>query len=246
MSVGIVFLGKKIPGGFLPEEDLGYVFAVIQLPNAASLQRTSEAGRQVEQIIMNTPGVENCTTVIGFNLLSLIQNTYSGFFFIKLKDWSERKSNEEKAPAIIAHLNRELSQLPQGIALAFPPPAIQGIGTAGGVTFILEDRAGRDIGFLAENTRKFMEAAQKRPELAQVFTTLLADVPRYFVDVDRDKVLSQGVDLGQVYGTLQAFMGGQFVNYFNRFGRQWQVYVEAEGDYRRRRQVLEPILCKEL
>ena len=232
MSVGIVLLGKKIPGGFLPEEDLGYVFAVIQLPNAASLQRTSEAGRQVEQIIMNTPGVENCTTVIGFNLLSLIQNTYSGFFFIKLKDWSERKSNEEKAPAIIAHLNRELSQLPQGIALAFPPPAIQGIGTAGGVTFILEDRAGRDIGFLAENTRKFMEAAQKRPELAQVFTTLLADVPRYFVDVDRDKVLSQGVDLGQVYGTLQAFMGGQFVNYFNRFGRQWQVYVEAEGDYR--------------
>jgi len=232
MSVGIVLLGKKIPGGFLPEEDLGYVFAVIQLPNAASLQRTSEAGRQVEQIIMNTPGVENCTTVIGFNLLSLIQNTYSGFFFIKLKDWSERGRDEEKAPAIIAHLNRELSQLPQGIALAFPPPAIQGIGTAGGVTFILEDRAGRDIGFLADNTRKFIEAAQKRPELAQIFTTLLADVPRYFVDVDRDKVLSQGVDLGQVYGTLQAFMGGQFVNYFNRFGRQWQVYVEAEGDYR--------------
>ncbi len=232
MSVGIVFLGKKIPGGFLPEEDLGYVFAVIQLPNAASLQRTSEAGKLVEQIIMNTPGVENCTTVIGFNLLSLIQNTYSGFFFIKLKDWSERERDEEKAPAIIAHLSRELSQLPQGIALAFPPPAIQGIGTAGGVTFILEDRAGRDIGFLAENTRKFIEAAQKRPELAQIFTTLLADVPRYFVDVDRDKVLSQGVDLGQVYGTLQAFMGGQFVNYFNRFGRQWQVYVEAEGDYR--------------
>lgn len=232
MSVGIVFLGKKIPGGFLPEEDLGYVFAVIQLPNAASLQRTSEAGRQVEQIIMNTPGVENCTTVIGFNLLSLIQNTYSGFFFIKLKDWSERKSNEEKAPAIVAHLNRELSQLPQGIALAFPPPAIQGIGTAGGVTFILEDRAGRDIEFLANNTREFIEAAQKRPEVAQIFTTLLADVPRYFVDVNRDKVLSQGVDLGQVYGTLQAFMGGQFVNYFNRFGRQWQVYVEAEGDYR--------------
>ncbi|HVN78415.1 MAG TPA: efflux RND transporter permease subunit [Terriglobia bacterium] len=232
MSIGIVFLGKKLPGGFLPEEDLGYIFAVIQLPNAASLERTSEAGKQVEQIIMNTPGVENCTTIIGFNLLSLIQNTYSGFFFIKLKDWSERQRAEEKAPAIIASLNRQLSQLPQGIALAFPPPAIQGIGTAGGITFILEDRAGRDIGFLADNTRKFMAAAQKRPELAQVFTTLLPDVPQYFVDVDRDKVLSQGVDLGQVYGTLQAFMGGLFVNYFNRFGRQWQVYVEAEGDYR--------------
>ena len=141
MTVGIVFLGKKIPGGFLPEEDQGYVYAVIQLPNAASLQRTSEAGRQVEQIIMNTPGVEDCTTVIGFSLLSFVRNTYSGFFFIKLKDWSERKRPDEKAAAIIARLNREFSRLPQGNALAFSPPAIQGVGTAGGVTFILEDRA---------------------------------------------------------------------------------------------------------
>ena len=232
LTVGTGFLGKNIPGGFLPEEDQGYIYAVIQLPNAASLQRTSEAGKRVEQIIMKTPGVEYCTSVIGFSLLSYVRNTYSGFFFIKLKDWSKRRRPDEKAAAIISRLNREFSQVPQGNALAFSPPAIQGVGTAGGVTFILEDRAGKDIGFLAENTRKFIAAAQKRPELARVFTTLLPAVPQYFVDVDRDKVLSQGVDLGQVYGTLQAFMGGQFVNYFNRFGRQWQVYVEAEGDYR--------------
>ena len=232
MTIGIWLVGGRVPGGFLPEEDQGYIYALFQLPDAASLQRTSEAGRRVEQIIKNTPGVESYTTVIGFSPLSLVQNTYSGCVFITLKDWSQRQRPEEKAPAIIARLNRELSQLPQGIAFAFPPPAIQGIGTAGGVTFILEDRAGKDIGFLADNTRKFIEAAQKRPELAQVFTTLLPAVPQYFVDVDRDKVLSQGVDLGHVYGTLQAFMGGQFVNYFNRFGRQWQVYVEAEGDYR--------------
>jgi HAE1 family hydrophobic/amphiphilic exporter-1 len=233
MAVGIGFLGKRIPGGFLPEEDQGYVYAVIQLPNAASLQRTSEVGKKVEQIILSTPGVEDCTTVIGFSLLSFVRNTYSGLFFIKLKDWSKRQRPNEKAAAIIAHLNHKLSQMPQGIALAFSPPAIQGVGTAGGVTFILEDRAGKDIRLLADNTRKFIAAARKRPELARVFTTLLPAVPQYFVDVDRDKALGEGVDLGQVYSTLQAFMGGKFVNYFNRFGRQWQVYVEAEGDYRK-------------
>ncbi len=232
MSAGIPLLGLHIPGGFLPEEDQGYIYAVIQLPDATSLQRTAEAGRRAEQIILNTPGVEYCTTVTGFNLLSYVRNTYSGFFFIKLKEWSERERPEENAPAIIARLNRELGQLPQGNAFAFSPPAIQGVGTAGGVTFILEDRAGKDVEFLAGNTRKFIAAVQNRPELARVSTTLLPSVPQYFVDVDRDKVLSEGVDLAQVYGTLQAFMGGQFVNFFNRFGRQWQVYVEAEGDFR--------------
>ena len=161
-----------------------------------------------------------------------MRNTYSGFFFIRLKEWSKRERLEEKAAGIIARLNRELGQLPQGNAFAFSPPAIQGVGTAGGVTFILEDRAGKDVPFLAENTQKFLDAARKRPELARVSTTLLPSVAQYFVIVDRDKALSEGVDLGQVYGTLQSFMGGQFGNYFNRFGRQWQVYVEAEGDFR--------------
>jgi HAE1 family hydrophobic/amphiphilic exporter-1 len=231
-TAGILVLGKRIPGGFLPEEDQGYVYAVIQLPDAASLQRTVEASRLAERIIMNTPGVEFCTTVVGFNLLSAVRNTYSGFFFIRLKEWSERKNQEERASAVIARLNRDLGHLPQGNVFAFSPPAIQGVGTAGGVTFILEDRSGRDINFLSENTRIFLAAARKRQELARVTTTLLPGVPQYFVAVDRDKALSQGVDLGQVYGTLQAFMGGQFVNYFNRFGREWQVYLEAEGDYR--------------
>ena len=232
MSVAVYILGKKIPGGFLPEEDQGYVYAVIQLPNAASLQRTAEASRDAERIILHTPGVEYCTSVIGFNLLSYVRNTYSGFFFIRLKEWSKRERPEEKAAAIIARLNRDLGQLSKGNAFAFSPPAIQGVGTAGGVTFILEDRAGKDIAYLSDNTQKFIAAARKRPELARVTTTLLPSVPQYFVDVDRDKALSEGADLGQVYGTLQAFMGGQFVNYFNRFGRQWQVYVEAEGDFR--------------
>ena len=131
----------------------------------------------------------------------------------------------------MASLNRRMGRIPQGVAFAFSPPAIPGIGTSGGVTFILEDRAGKDIAFLWANTQKFMEEAKKRPEIARVTTTFLPTVPQVFVDVDRDKVLKQGVDLGQVFRTLQAFMGGYFINYFNRFGRQWQVYVQAEGEY---------------
>ena len=122
--------------------------------------------------------------------------------------------------------------LTEGLAFAFPPPAIPGVGTSGGFQFILEDRAGKDIAFLAQNLKKFLDAARKRPELGALIPTFLPNVPQVFVDVDRDKVLKQGIDLGQVYQTLQTFMGGFFVNYFNRFGRTWQVYIEAEGDYR--------------
>jgi HAE1 family hydrophobic/amphiphilic exporter-1 len=225
-------LGGRLPGGFLPEEDQGYMYAGVQLPDASSLQRTSEACRQIEEIMMKTPGVEYVTTVVGMNMLSGVTNTYSGFFFVTLKPWEERKKPEEKYEAIMASLNGKMSKLPQGVAFAFSPPAIPGIGTAGGVTFILEDRAGKDVKFLWENTQKFLAAAQKRPEVSRVTTTFIPTVPQIFVKVDRDKVLKQGVDIGEVYRVLQAFMGGYFVNYFNRFGRQWQVYVQAEGEYR--------------
>jgi HAE1 family hydrophobic/amphiphilic exporter-1 len=231
-TLAVVWLGKTLPGGFLPEEDQGYVYGGMQLPEAASLQRTAQVAAQAEKIILAAPGVQYCTSVVGFNLLSQVRNTYSAFFFIRLKPWEERGKDDEKAPAIIARLNRELSRLPQANAFAFSPPAIQGVGTAGGVTFILQDRVGKDMDFLADNTSKFVAAAGKRPELARVTTTLLPRVPQYFVKVDRAKALSQGVDLAQVYGTLQVFMGGQFINYFNRFGRQWQVYLQAEDKYR--------------
>ena len=187
---------------------------------------------QMEKIVMDTPGVEFCTAVIGYSMLSGVTNTYSGFFFITLKPWEERKKPEEKYEAIMAHINREFAKLPQGVAFAFSPPAIPGIGTSGGVTMVIEDRAGKDIAFLWDNTQKFLAEARKRPELARVTTTFTPTVPQVFVDVDRDKVLKQGVELTDVYRTLQTFMGAYFVNYFNRFGRQWQVYVQAEGEYR--------------
>jgi HAE1 family hydrophobic/amphiphilic exporter-1 len=225
-------LGKSIPTSFLPDEDQGYAFAGIQLPNTASLQRNDEIVRQAEDILAHTPGVKYYSSVVGYSMLSGVYNTYSSFFFIAFDEWAKRKKPEEQYQAIMAHLNRELGKLPGAIGFAFPPPAIPGVGTSGGVTFVLEDRASKGIPFLAENLQKFMAGARKRPELASVFTTALLSVPQVFVDVDRDQVLQQGVRLQDVYQTMQCFMGGAFVNYFNRFGRQWQVYVQAEGDYR--------------
>ena len=183
-------------------------------------------------MIKATPGIEHVTAVIGYSMLSQVQNTYSAFFFVTLKDWKDRKAPEEKYEAIKTSLTRKLGSLSGAIGFAFPPPAIPGVGTSGGATFILEDRAGKDIDFLAANTNKFVEAARKRPELASVTTTFRPTVPQIFVDVDRDKVLKQGVNINDVYKTLQSFLGSGFVNYFNRFGRQWQVYIQAEGDYR--------------
>jgi hydrophobic/amphiphilic exporter-1 (mainly G- bacteria), HAE1 family len=232
MTLGTGLIGGRVPGGFLPEEDQGYMYAGVQLPDAASLQRTEAAVVRMEKIIMATPGVEFCTAISGYSMLSGVANTYSGFFFITLKPWEDRKKPEEKYEAIMAHLNREFAKLPQGLAFAFSPPAIPGIGTSGGVTMVLEDRSGKDIAFLWENTQKFLGEARKRSELARVTTTFVPTVPQVFVEVDRDKVLKQGVELGDVYRTLQTFMGAYFVNYFNRFGRQWQVYVQAEGEYR--------------
>jgi HAE1 family hydrophobic/amphiphilic exporter-1 len=224
--------GKSIPTGFLPDEDQGFLFANIQLPNSASLQRTSDVASQAEEIIMKTPGVQYCSTIVGYSMLSQVSNTYSAFFFISLKEWKERKNPEEQYEAIKASLTKKLAGLPGAIGFPFPPTAIMGIGTSGGATFMLQDRAGKDVAFLAENTQKFIEAARKRPELARVTTTLLPNVPQLFVDVDRDKVLKQGVNIADVYKVLQSFMGSGFINYFNKFGRQWQTYIQAEGEYR--------------
>jgi len=226
--------GKKLPSGFLPEEDQGFLYVSIQLPFAASMDRTVDICKQAEDIILATPGVESCTTVAGFSLLSFSRNTYSATIWITLKDWDKRTKPEERYTAIKTHLTQKLPRLPGAIAFPFPPPAIQGVGTAGGFTFVLEDRAGKDIPFLAANVNRFMEAARKRPEIASLATTFLPIVPQLYVNVDRDKALKEGVELTDVYRTLQTFMGGFFIDYFNRFGRQWQVYVQAEGDYRTR------------
>src|SRR5580658_8148405 len=234
VAVAAGLFGNKLPSGFLPEEDQGFVYINVQLPFASSMDRTVDVCKQVEQMTLSTPGVESCTTAAGFSLLSLSYNTYSAFLWVTLKDWNERTKPQESYEAVKATLSHKLSGLSRGVAFAFPPPAIQGVGTAGGFTFMLEDRSGNDLAFLSANVTKFMDAARKRPEIANISTTFLPIVPQRQMDVDEDKALKQGVELSDVYKTVQTFLGGYFVNYFNRFGRQWQVYVQAEGEYRTR------------
>jgi HAE1 family hydrophobic/amphiphilic exporter-1 len=226
------FLGSRLPSGFLPEEDQGYFYLNVQLPTAASLERTDDVAKKIDAILKETPGVEMYNTIVGFSLLSVANTSYHAFYFVTLKPWEERTPEGLTSDVVMRRLNQRLAGLPEAQVFAFAPPAIPGIGTSGGATFMLEDRSGQGVEFLAQNTDRFLQAARQRPEFALLTTTFIPVVPQVFADVDRDKVLKQGVDVNSVYQTLQAFMGGLFVNYFNRFGRVWQVYVQAEGEFR--------------
>ena len=228
-----VFMGGKLPTGFLPQEDQGYMYVGLQLPDASCLQRTDDAAQKVTSALLRLPGIQSVVGVNGFTLLTLTQSTNTAFFFVTLKPWDQRKSHEEQLAAIQQSVQRKLMGSTEGIAFYFPPPAIPGIGTSGGVTMILEDRSGNDDpAFLTKNVYAFLGAASKRKEIAAAIPSYLPAVPQLYADVDREKASQQQVDLGDIYTTMQTFMGGYLVNYFNRFGRQWQTYVEAEGSSR--------------
>jgi HAE1 family hydrophobic/amphiphilic exporter-1 len=228
-----VYLGSSLPGGFIPTEDQGYMFLALQLPDGASAQRTDAAQQKISAALLKTSGVESVIAVTNFSLLTQVQSTNSGFFFVALKPWGVRKSKEQQLAYIQANLQKQLAADPDGIAFAFPPPSIPGIGTSGGVTFILEDRSGSDDPTtLTKEVFGFLGALSKRPEIGAAIPSYQPAVPQLYADVDREKALQQQVDLSSIYTTMQTFMGGYLVNYFNRFGRQWQTYVEAEGTSR--------------
>ena len=216
-AVAAGFFANRVPSSFLPDEDQGYVYVNVQLPNGSSLERTTAVSKDVEKILMDTPGVQHVTCFVGFSLLSFVRTTYNATFFVTFKPWDQRTTRAEQFQSLKAQLNQKLNKLPAAVAFAFSPPAIPGVGTAGGFTFILEDRSGSDIQFLSKNLATFMEAARKRPEIASLSTTFLASVPQQFVQVDRDKVLKQGVALNDVYRTIQSFMGGYFHQLFQPF-----------------------------
>ena len=222
--------GKRLPTSFLPEEDYGFLLLNLQLPPAASLERTDQVSRKVEKILSETDGVQYNTAINGFSLLNRVSASYNGFFFVTLKPWSERKPTAQE---ILKSLNSRLAtEVPEAVAFAFSPPAIPGLGNSGGFSFWLQDRSGGSVNFLDQNVQKFLAAARKRPELAGVSSQFSADAPQFYADVDRDKVLKQGVAVADVYQTMQAYLGGLFLNQFNRFGRQWRVYLQAEGEER--------------
>src|SRR5271165_1591113 len=237
LLVGISILaggmGKKLPSSFIPEEDQGYAFLQVQLPDAASLQRTDAVMRKIDDMLAHTHGVQSFSGISGFSLLSNTSASYTGFFFLQLEPWEERATDELSATGLMRSLNQKMkSDIPEAIAFAFGPPAIPGLGTAGGFTFMLQDRSGGTVTQLSEMLDKLSLAARKRPEIASIVSTFRPSVPQLFVEVDKDRVRKQGLQFAEVYQTLQAFLGGTYVNQFNRFGRQWKVYLQAEPEYR--------------
>ena len=233
LTVVMSGLFGMVPGGFVPEEDQGYFLINVQLPDAASLERTDAVVAQIEHLLDGTTGVESITAVGGYSLLTASLAPNTGFFFVSLKPWEERGSADQHVNAIIASVNRKLAfGVPGAMAFAFGPPAIPGLGTGSGFSMMLQDRGGNSPKYLAEQTARFVQAASERPEIGNAFSTFRANVPQIYAEVDTDAVLKLGVSPADVNTSLGSFLGGAYVNDFNRFGRLYKVYVQAEPEYR--------------
>ncbi len=230
LVIGLIFLGKMVPGGFIPEEDMGYLFVNIQLPDAASLQRADEVTKKVEAILSQADQIEYVTAAVGFSLLSGSFSSNSSLLFVSLKDWSERRATVNQ---IVNQLNKVFYvKINEAQVFAFGPPAIPGLGNGSGFTMNLQDRGGNSPEYLAQESTKFIQAAMQRPEIGSAFTTFRANVPQRFMDIDTDKALKAGIPLNNIYSTVGAFLGGTYVNDFTRFGRLYRAYIQAEPEYR--------------
>ncbi|MFW2403949.1 MAG: efflux RND transporter permease subunit [Gammaproteobacteria bacterium] len=233
LTILLIGLFGVVPGGFVPEEDEGYFLINLQLPDAASLERTNGVVERIERIVADIEGVDNVTAAAGYSLLTAAQASNTGFFFVSLEPWADRGAASEHVKAIMQKLNQRLAfELPEAIAFAFGPPAIPGLGTGSGFSMMLQDRGGNTPEYLAEQTQRFIETANEREEIGGVITTYRAAAPQIFADIDNSKVLKLGVAPSDVNTTLGSFLGGAYVNDFNRFGRLYKVYVQAEPEYR--------------
>ncbi len=221
-------LGRGLPSGFIPDEDQGYALIGVQLPDGASLQRTKAVLDQINDILGHEPGVSTYNGVAGFNIFTRTAAPYTGLAFIGLAPWDERPS-ALTSTAIVASLNRKLSKIADARIVAVGPPAIPGISAAGGFSMMLQDRSGGSYEFLAQNVGKFVAEARKRPELENVRPNFSPAVPQLYADVDKDKAMKEGVQVSEIYNTLQTYLGGSYVNDFSRFGRQWRVFLQADA-----------------
>jgi len=230
MVVGAGLFGKMVPGGFIPEEDMGYFFVNVQLPNAASIQRSDVVTKEIENILNEIPEIEYITTATGFSILSGAMTSNTGFLFVSLNDWDER---DRTADEIIDEVNKKLFLgIKDAQAFGFGPPAIPGLGNGSGYSIMLQDKGGNSPEYLSSNSMKFIKAANERPEIGSARTTFQATVPQRFMNIDKEKALKLGVNLNDLYTTVGAFMGGSYVNDFTRFGRLYKTYIQAEPEYR--------------
>src|SRR5262249_50485214 len=233
-GTGVVGLSKITPTGFLPEDDQGGLFVVVQLPGGASVVRTTDVIVQAEAILREETAVEDVTSVVGLNFIDLYSQSNSAFIIVTLKPFEERKDSSQSASALIARLGQKFRQIEGGSVVPLAPPPIQGLGTGGGFTYVLQDPRGGGPNALAQALRGLTVAANQDPQLNRVFSTFSATNPSIYLDIDRDKVQVLGVQLSAVFQALQTSLGGYFVNNFNLYGRTWQVQVQAEASDRSR------------
>ena len=227
-------INSKLPTGFLPPEDNGYFMVQVALPDAASLERTDAVMRRVEDVLMKTAGVQTVITLGGYSIASGTYNSNYGTFFVVFKPWGDRPK-EQSAFKVIPRLQKEFSQIPDAAIQCFNPPAIPGLGTTGGVTMELEDRSGHTPQELADVTKSYLAGAMAEKDVvALAFTGYTANVAQLKLTMDRNKIMILGINLADVFQALQVNLGGYFVNQFNKFGRTWRVYVEAEAENRAR------------
>ncbi len=228
--VAIFLIWRKLPSGFLPEEDQGYVMVMVSAPEASSLQVTERAMAAADKIIAKMPEVASTTYAAGFNMMAGIASTSSGVMFVKLVDYADRKLS---AAEVAQHLMKELFvAVPGADCYAFIPPSIPGLGVTSGVSVEVQDREGRGTAYLLEQTRRLMDSLKKSPDIGSVSTQFNAGVPQRRLKVDRQKALAAGVDLGVLYNEISTLLGGSYINNFTRFGKLYQTYVQAGPDYR--------------
>ncbi len=231
--VGALFFAKRIPAGFIPDEDQGILGVNVQLPNGASLARTNEVLKRVEKILAKTEEIDSFQTIGGYGVVT---NTYQpnyGSLFARLKPWDERHGDAHHIKGIMAELQKQFAEIPEAVVFPFNIPTLSGFGASSGFNFLIQDRSGSmSVDQLGEETRKFITAARQRPELGNVFTSFDPNYPQVKVDLDREKARTLGVPVNEVFQALSAAMGGTFVNDFNRFGRLYRVYVQAESSSR--------------
>ncbi len=229
----IYALSLRTPVGFLPEEDQGAFFMSIQLPDGASVQRTSEAMRKVETLLLDMPQVQDTFSIIGYSRIDAVSEPNAGFIVAKLKPFSERPTAADSAQALIAKITRESASIRTASVIAFNLPPIIGLSTTGGFEYQLEALEGQDPSAIASVMQALVAAANADPALARVFSTFTATNPSIFLDIDREKAQALGVDIADIFSALQATLGGTYINDFNLYGRTWQVNLQAEAADRR-------------
>ncbi|MFI3299133.1 MAG: efflux RND transporter permease subunit [Rikenellaceae bacterium] len=242
LVVGVYFIMREIPSGFIPQEDEGYFMVAVQLPDAASVERTTAVLDKVHSLLAEEPSIANVATLAGFNMLNQTMATNSGIAFVQLKDYSERTLS---ASQLIERLNGELYfAVGEAQVFAFEMPAIPGLGSASGLSIMLQDRGSNSMEYLAQNSFKFIEEATKLPEIGMATTQFSASVPQRLLKIDTNKAINEGISAEELYNVVATYLGSSYINNFNRFGQIYETYVELEAKYRQDKRGLESIFLR--